>query len=196
MERDYVPLPLTQLDSGVAFRRPAQRPSVALTSPALDVMTDFRQTQAITIHPEATIEEANQKMIEHGVRLLLVVNESGLALGVVSAADILGEKPLQLMRELGVKRKEIAVSELMSGQDELDVIRLESLFGAKVGHVVTTLKRAGRQHALIVEMDAQSHRQVVRGLFSASQVARQLGVPVHTTEVARTFAEIEATLGR
>ncbi|MGH8718732.1 MAG: CBS domain-containing protein, partial [Burkholderiales bacterium] len=70
------------------------------------------------------------------------------------------------------------------------------LLGAKVGHVVTTLRRAGRQHALIVELDAQSKRQIVRGLFSASQVARQLGVPVHTTEVARTFAEIEATLGR
>ncbi|HET6757100.1 MAG TPA: CBS domain-containing protein [Burkholderiales bacterium] len=196
MERDYLPLPITQLDSGVAFRLPAQRPSVTLTSPALDVMTDFRQTRAITTHPEATIDEANEKMIEHGVRLLLVVNGSGFVLGVVSAADILGEKPVKLMRELGIKRKEITVSELMSGQDELDVITFESLLGAKVGHVVTTLRRAGRQHALIVELDAQSKRQIVRGLFSASQVARQLGVPVHTTEVARTFAEIEATLGR
>jgi CBS domain-containing protein len=196
MERDYAPLPLSQLDFGVTFRRPAQRSAVTLNSPALDVMTDFRQSRAITIHPEATIDDANQKMIEHGVRLLLVVNDFGVVLGVVSTSDILGERPVQLMQERGITRKEIAVSELMSRQDKLDAIMLESLLGAKVGHVVTTLKRAGRQHALIVELDAKDKRQIVRGLFSASQIARQLGVPVHTTEVAHTFAEIEATIGR
>lgn len=34
------------------------------------------------------------------------------------------------------------------------------------------------------------------GVFSASQVARQLGIPLHTTEVARTFAEIEAVISQ
>jgi hypothetical protein len=38
---------------------------------------------------------------------------------------------------------------------------------------------------------------MVRGIFSVSQLARQLGVPVpQAGEVARTFAEIEAALGR
>lgn len=196
MERDYSPLPITQLDAGCAFRRPAQPPKVTLSSPALDVMTDLRQTQAVTIRPEATIEDANQKMIEHGVRLLLVIDNAELVIGVVTASDILGEKPVRLMQERGFRRKEIEVKELMSRQDDVDVILFDSLLGAKVGHVVMTLRRAGRQHALIVEIDAQSKRQIVRGLFSASQIARQLGVPVHTTEVARTFSEIEATLSR
>jgi hypothetical protein len=38
---------------------------------------------------------------------------------------------------------------------------------------------------------------MVRGIFSVSQLARQLGVPVpQAGEVARTFAQIEAALGR
>jgi hypothetical protein len=38
---------------------------------------------------------------------------------------------------------------------------------------------------------------MVRGIFSLSQVARQLGLALpQTGEVARTFAEIEAALGR
>ena len=194
MERDYAPLPLTQLEPGATYQRPASPPAVTLNSPALDVMTDFRQTEAVTIHAQATIDEANQRMIEHGVRLLLVV--AGSLRGVVTAADILGEKPVRLMQARGIRRKEIVVDDLMTRADELDAITFESLLGAKVGHVVTTLRRAGRQHALVVEPEAQSKRQVVRGLFSASQIARQLGVPVHTTEVARTFSEIEATLTR
>jgi len=36
----------------------------------------------------------------------------------------------------------------------------------------------------------------VRGIFSLSQIARQLGVTIASTEVASTFAEIEAALGR
>jgi len=34
----------------------------------------------------------------------------------------------------------------------------------------------------------------VRGIFSATQIARQLGVQLQTAEVAKTFAEIEAAL--
>ena len=37
---------------------------------------------------------------------------------------------------------------------------------------------------------------MVRGILSLSQVARQLGEPLQLSEVARTFAEIEAVLGR
>ena len=39
-------------------------------------------------------------------------------------------------------------------------------------------------------------RQVVRGLFSATQIARQLGAAIQTTEIARTFSEIESMLAR
>lgn len=37
-------------------------------------------------------------------------------------------------------------------------------------------------------------RQAVRGVFSASQLERQLGQPVPARPVAHTFAEIEAAL--
>jgi hypothetical protein len=37
-------------------------------------------------------------------------------------------------------------------------------------------------------------RQMVRGLLSLSQLCKQLGVDVETTEVANTFLEIEQQL--
>jgi hypothetical protein len=36
----------------------------------------------------------------------------------------------------------------------------------------------------------------VCGIFSATQIGRQLGMPIATFEVAHTFAEIEAELAR
>jgi hypothetical protein len=46
-----------------------------------------------------------------------------------------------------------------------------------------------------VEHDAKG-RQTVRGVYSATQIARQLGVAIQTSEIARTFSEIESMLSR
>jgi hypothetical protein len=35
----------------------------------------------------------------------------------------------------------------------------------------------------------------VRGLFSATQIARQLGLQIKAAEVAKIFSEIEAAVG-
>jgi len=87
------------------------------------------------------------------------------------------------------------VRDVMTPQDRLQVLNLEDVRAAKVGHIVATLKAAGRQHALVVEIDG-SGRQAVRGMFSATQIARHLGVTIHTSQVAWTFSEIEAMLAR
>ena len=134
-------------------------------------------------------------MIQRGVRLLLVVDQNRSVLGLITATDILGEKPVQVAVQRGVRRGEIQVRDIMTPQERLEVLDLEQVRGAKVGHIVATLQKAGRQHAVVVERDAQG-RQSLRGLFSATQVARQLGVTLQTSEVARTFSEIELMLVR
>ena len=105
----------------------------------------------------------------------------------------LGEKPLQVIAERGCKREDILVRDIMTPQHRLEVLQMDDVRGAKVGHVVATLKKSGRQHAVVVEVD-RNGKQRVCGLFSATQVARQLGVTIQTSEVARTFSEIEALL--
>ncbi|OGA49093.1 MAG: hypothetical protein A3G24_11705 [Betaproteobacteria bacterium RIFCSPLOWO2_12_FULL_62_13] len=65
-----------------------------------------------------------------------------------------------------------------------EVIQMRDVLNARVGHVVATLKRAQRQHALVVEPNEGDSCQAVRGLFSASQIAWQLGVQVHVGDVA------------
>jgi hypothetical protein len=62
----------------------------------------------------------------------------------------------------------------------------------RVGHIVATHKAVGRQHLMVAEDGGRR----VRGLFSASQVARQLGHELQTSEVAQSFADIEAALVR
>ena len=53
----------------------------------------------------------------------------------------------------------------------------------------------GRRLLELILRDAQG-RERLRGIFSATQIARQLGIPVTTDAVARTFADIEQLLTR
>src|SRR2546428_10265007 len=60
---------------------------------------------------------------------------------------------------------------------EIYTLSLHDALPICVGHVLETLRGAGRQHALVV--DAES---MVRGIFSISQIARQRSEE-HTSEL-------------
>lgn len=197
MLRDYAPLPFLALKPGVAYAQPSQvvPERVGLDDPALQTMTDLKAITAVIILSGDALDEAHRRMIQRGVRLLLVVDQDRRLVGVITAADILGEKPIRLVMQRNVRREELLVRDVMTPHEMLEVLDLAAVRVAKVGHIVATLRQAGRQHALVVEQDGAG-RQLVRGVFSATQIARQLGVAIPTSEVARTFSEIEAQLAR
>jgi hypothetical protein len=134
-------------------------------------------------------------MIRRNVRSLFVVNVDNEILGLITATDLLGEKPLQHIQEHGGRRGDIRVHEIMTPHARLEVLAMTDIARARVGHVLATLRLAGRQHAMAVE-DGPDGRQVVRGVFSASQLEKQLGQPVAADLAAHTFAELEAALAR
>lgn len=191
----YAPLPATLLMPGTSFHSPTQvlPERVGLEHPALDVMTDLKQVSAVVIRPDDTVGEAHKRMIQRGVRLLLVLDHDRRVLGLITATDILGEKPMKVTAERGCRREEILVSDIMTPQERLEALDMADVAKAKVGHIVTTLTASGRQHAMVVDRDAQG-KETVRGLFSATQVARQLGMAIPAVEQARTFAEIKSAL--
>ena len=196
MLRDYAPLPFIALKAGVAYAQPTQALAerVGPDDPAIQAMTDFRAVTAVIILSGDMLDEAHRRMIQRGVRLLLVVDQDRRVVGVITATDLLGEKPMRMVAQRGVRRDELLVRDVMTPQEVLEVLDLAAVRAAKVGHIVATLRQAGRQHALVVEHDDKG--QTVRGVFSATQIARQLGVAIATNEVARTFSEIEAQLAR
>jgi len=193
--RDYQPIALISLAETAActLAQPASNP-VTLDSPALEVMTDLSKVAAVTIEPSASVNSANDYMIARAVRSLFVTASDGRVLGLVTTTDILGERPVRVSHARGVRRNELVVSDVMTPIDAIVAMRMEDVRAAKVGHVVASLKQAGRHHELVAEMRPGAGMQI-RGIFSASQIARQLGVPLQIAELARTFAEIEEALG-
>jgi CBS domain-containing protein len=196
---DYVPLRHSTGEQGKGYNLPL--PTVAapvrIDSPATEVMTDLRRVNAVTIGPDKTIVEANQAMIASRVRALFVADNARHVFGIITSTDILGERPIKFAQERGFRHDEIVVRDIMTPSDRLEILDFSDVQGARVGDVIATLRAAGRQHALAVEAvdEEGSLRRTVRGIFSLTQIARQLGIPPQQAhDIARTFAEIEAAI--
>jgi len=167
---------------------------VGAESPAIEAMTDFLRVNVVHIESAASIVEANARMISRGVRLLIVSTADDLVDGLITARDILGEKPLQVAQARGCKRSELLVADLMTPVASVDTLYLNEVMNARVIDILDALKQLGRQHILVEDVDPANGLPRVRGLFSATHIGRLLGVPVLGFELASTFAEIEAAL--
>lgn len=192
---EYAPIASAKLEAGASFHRTERTfDLIKLDDPAVTVMTDFKKVSALTIAEKAPIEAANARMKHRGVRLLLAVNDDDTVVGLITSTDLLGAKPIQHIQKHGGAYHDILVQDIMTPQDKLEVICMDDINRSRVGNVVATLKQAGRAHALVVDRHESENRQVIRGIISVSQIARQLGIEIPTGEIARTFAEIGTLL--
>jgi len=195
MDYSFFVLPYSNLPAGTRISTALyQLPgTVTLKDPAIKAMTDLAFTQAFCISPLSPFNQANEKMIHCGVRMLLVSDNQEQIIGLITAEDILGERPLRYLCEHGGSREDILVQDIMTPMEQLDALNMRDVKSACIGDIVKTLEHHGRQHLLVYEKNTLK-KNSLRGLFSATQIERQLGYPIATIPRAHNFAEIEFTL--
>ena len=171
----FTPLPQSKLRAGASYELAGTDPinKVSLQSPAIEVMTDLRKVEALTTTEDVQVDVAHKMMIDYGVRSLIVVDALHRITGIITATDILGDKPMQLIHERGILHADLTVRDLMTPAAKIDVIDLKDVLHASVGHVVETLKQSGRQHALVVDQTSDGGQRVC-GIFSSTQIMRQM----------------------
>jgi CBS domain-containing protein len=153
---------------------------VALGDPARSVMTDFNEKSIVRVPPGQQVDEALEAMRHAGVRSAFVIDaERDLVLGLITAYDIMGEKPIRHLQTVGGSREDVVVSDIMDPADDWQVTHLDEVDHATVGVLLDTFAKLGRTHLPVVEGD--SHKLRLRGLFSAAKVLR-------LTEAARRAA--------
>lgn len=182
------------LDVGTGLQRPRQNlpARVTLDSPAIDVMTDLSRVAAEAIPANVSVDYAEARMIASGVRLLFVTNQNNEVLGIITSRDLSGERIVRFITDSHSTRKDLIVRDIMTPQLRVEVLEMNDVATARVGDIVATLKRMGRQHALVVDRDAGG-RQSIRGVLSTSQIGRQLGESIDTADFAGNFADLART---
>lgn len=144
------------------------------TDPALSVMTDFRERPSVVVAASAPIDEALEHMKHTGVRCAFVVDEtSNVVVGMITAYDVSGERPMQIMLSADTPRSGIRVRDLMQPIREWRVADVRDLEGASVGDVARLFAESGRTHIAVMESMGTSEPRL-RGLLSAAKVRRLL----------------------
>lgn len=197
MSGDYAALSHLPLRAGTPCHTPSGlAPLAHIDDPATTVMTDFKKETPVTIEPHTGIEAALEKMKTSGVRLLLVTNERDNIDGIITSYDIQGERPIQLMEEQRISRSDIHVDLIMTPLDKVEAMDMLTVNGARVGHIIETMRALQKYHTLVVEVDKVTHQYTIRGIFSASRISRLLGRDITQPEFALdTLAEVQRKIG-
>ena len=187
----YTPRDSIPLQANLRIESPEDPPElVHFHDPAMLVFTDFSRVYPVTITAEKSIDYALQRMRNAGVRLLLVVNKKHRMIGLIGADQIMGDDPVRLAEHDHLDHSQITVEMLMQPQGAIHVLELNHLRDARVGHIVSTLHNLGQKHMLVVDQG------MIRGLFSSSQISKQLGLNILDEESpAHTLAEMVHSIG-
>jgi CBS domain-containing protein len=163
---------------------PVQDHHLSLTSRATTVLTDFSKNRPLVIDASANAVEAEYLMKKAHVRLKIVVDSSNQFLGVVSLADLHNQEIVKHVAE-GFTRDELTVSEFMRSKRDLKALSWQKFKDASISSLVRALHTFKEQHVLIVDEDIGE----VRGIVSASDIARQLHLAINLNELI-TFSDV------
>jgi len=189
MPSNYKELSIKPMPIGSVISRPSQQHRrISMEDNALEVMTNLNQVSAVTISASAGIDEAEQKMKSREVRLLFVIDHQERVIGITTLSDIYGERPMQMQQQNNIPRSELCILDIMTGIESLDVLDMSEVSKAKVGDIVTTLKKLQRQHALVMAESEEQKR--ICGIFSTSQLSKQLEVDLTEYGIAHSLAEL------
>ena len=88
---------------GITLAAPGGDPwLVSRTDPAHSVMTDFHERSAVVVPGDTPIDAALEHLKHTGTRSAFVVNKDGRhVLGMITAYDIQGEKPIRHLQSVG-----------------------------------------------------------------------------------------------
>jgi len=181
----YTPIPLNNANNRISLFNASKEnvPLLGLDAPALNLMTDFTRTPAITVADSTKIDTALDQMIFSGVRLLFIVDADFTLLGLITSYDIQSEKPMLYLQSKDCKigtcsRDDITVKDIMTPLTAWQILNYQDVMEVSLGNIVETFKSAGRRHLLVQDSSPDGKKLNVRGLFSVTAFERALGITI------------------
>jgi CBS domain-containing protein len=140
--------------------------------PAVDVMTDFTREMPVTVSEEQSIDTTLVEMIRFGIRAMLVVRGHSVV-GFITSYDIEGEKPMQFLQSSTYTRHhEIQVGDIMTPLSAVVAFNWQKVQRANIEDVLEIFHHVDATHILV--METVDSVPFIRGLFSRTQIERQL----------------------
>jgi CBS-domain-containing membrane protein len=180
MTDKYPALVFHSMPVGAGYARPEQRfpDGLHADSPALAAMTDLREVTALTVERTNTLAATRERMKKLGVRMLLVTGTTGAVMGVVTVTDLDSGRPEKIAAKTGEQPDELFVQDIMTLRGRIEVLKLRDVSEASAGQVLSSLRRAGRRHALVLDDSGGDEQHEICGIFSLTRLCGQIGLDI------------------
>ncbi len=168
-------------------------PHVEADDPATSIFTDLRVAPSVVVPAVEPLAPALRLMQLAGTRMAFVTDPQQRTVGLVTAADLHGERPMLAASVRSQPHGELTVADVMTPLGQWPAIDAHALSRARVGDVLATFRATGRRYLLVTEADANG-QLMLRGVFSANRAERALGQSIDEELRSRNFSELAAAL--
>jgi DeoR family transcriptional regulator, catabolite repression regulator len=169
------------------FVWPEEVTGISIESPAMLFFTDFEKVKPLVVDLSTRADLARSLMLREHVKLKLVVDSDDKFLGVVSLDDI-SEQHITAKLSKTITRDSITVADLMVPKREIKGLDFSEVESVDIGTVVHHLKDIGQQHCLVLDKSLNK----IRGIFSASDISRKLGLPINVQDHSNFYRVFSA----
>lgn len=196
MSSDYSLLETQPLGDGVNYHHPERRAEIVHEdTPALEVFTDFTARQPEKVFPDVKADVALEQMKQANVKSLLVIDEeNNEVLGMISSRLLQSVQAGIVAQEQDVSPKDLTVGMMMTKANTLHTLNYKDLENARVGHIIRLIHDLNVYHLLVIDRCKEDDIDMVRGIFSASRISRQIGEDITGDLHAESLAEINRRL--
>jgi CBS domain-containing protein len=128
----------------------------------------------VTVSETSTIDAALEHMKHNGVRCAFAIDEARrVVVGLITAYDIMSEKPMRHMQTMASPRREVQVRDIMHNVAEWLVVDIRDIEQATVASVSRLFDATRLTHIPVMET-GEHGEQRLRGLLSGAKVTRLL----------------------
>ena len=151
---------------------------------AMLVADSLLEHAPIHVHTSTKLKYIDAILDGAGQRFALVLDASERFVGIVAARDLFGRKSIKAAHDLSVAHEELNAEYLMQPVQQLPVITMGQLQRSRIGDVVATLQKSGRDFLLV------QHEGQLVALVSSLTIVERTGESVQIQHHASSFAEI------
>jgi hypothetical protein len=186
----FKPLPLHTL-SGAPQLPKAQR-MARPEDPALSLLTDLCHSACVVASHLDGLDETLHLMMRAGVRMVFVAGVDGALVGMVTAEDLQGERPVLRASTHHVPHRELTVGDVMVSVDRWQTLDLSRVRTARLGEIAATMHEHGLRYLLVTQ--TKQGQTTLRGMFSARRLELAMRTVIDSDLHSQSFAELEMAL--
>jgi hypothetical protein len=157
---------------------------------ATELLKDFNRQNPLTVRASEDIHTIGKKLDLSGETLSVVINRNDDLIGMLHLKDLVGSLPMSIASQRGSAIADLVAQDVMRPMWSLPAIDFSKLQSQTVDDLLSTFRELHSDYLLVTETIAGEEGKVVRGLLSADDLSRRLGVRVSTGSRPESFSDI------